>query len=121
MNERRNFQRVPFAISTEINCAGNQYSGELSDISLQGATVLIDENIPLTEGNRCRLTIALLGSEVTLRFDTDIIQRQGKRIGFRFVSKDIETASHLRRLLELNIGSSEVIEKEIAQWLKPND
>ena len=120
MNERRNFQRIPFATKAEINHTGNTYQGELTDISFQGALVLGKGNIPLTEGNRCELAIHLLDSEITLHFETDIIHHRENRFGFRFTSKDIETASHLQRLLELNIGSPDTIDREIAHWLKVN-
>jgi len=42
------------------------------------------------------------------------------RLGFKFISEDLEIASHLRRLLELNIGSTEIIAREVASWLKEN-
>ena len=118
MDERRNFQRVPFATQAEINCSGKKYHGELLDISLQGALVLYKGTIPLEEGNRCELSIHLLDSEVTLQFEADILHRRENRFGFKFVSEDTETATHLRRLLELNIGSSEAIDREVAFWLK---
>ena len=118
MGERRNFQRVPFSTQAEIGFSGEKYQGQLIDISLKGALVLGKGDIPLAEGNRCALAIHLLNSEVTLQFEADIIHRQGNRFGFHFISEDTETAAHLRRLLELNIGSSEAVEMEVAFWLK---
>ena len=118
MDERRNFQRVAFATKAEINCHGKIYHGELLDISLQGALVLTNEAISLKEGNRCELSIHLLDSEITLQFEADIVHRQENRHGCKFVSEDTETATHLRRLLELNIGSAEIIDREVASWLK---
>ena len=120
MGERRNFKRVPFATKAEINCNSNKYHGELLNISLRGALVHGQGEIPLAQGSRCELLIHLPDSEITLQFETDIIYCQDNRIGFKFISEDIETASHLRRLLELNIGSSEEIDREVAFWLREN-
>jgi c-di-GMP-binding flagellar brake protein YcgR len=120
MSERRNFQRVPFATKAEINCNSNNYHGQLVNISLRGALVHAEGKIPLVKGNRCELIIHLLDSEITLQFETDIIYCQKNRLGFKFISEDLKTASHLRRLLELNIGSSKKIDREIASWLKEN-
>ena len=120
MNKRRNFQRAPFAAKTEIDCAGQKYHCELTNISLRGALVLADRTLPLEEGSRCKLAIHLLDSEIILRFETDIIHRRDNRCGFKFISEDLETAIHLKRLLELNIGSSTAMEKEVARWLKIN-
>jgi len=118
MAERRNFQRIPFACKAEINCSDRKYHAELLNICLQGAMVLGRDTIPLAEENRCELLIHLLDSDITLQFEAEVIHCQQKRLGFRFIGEDTETASHLRRLLELNIGSSEVIDKELAFWLK---
>ncbi len=118
MDEKRNFQRVPFSTNAEISCNDKKYHGELLDISLQGALVRAKGTIPLEEGSRCELSVHLLDSEVTLQFEADIIHRQDNRFGFKFISEDTETATHLRRLLELNIGSSEAIDREVAFWLK---
>ena len=74
--------------------------------------------IPLAEKNRCELIIHLMNSEITLLFEAEVIHCDQKRIGFKFIGEDTETATHLRRLLELNIGSSEELDKELAYWLK---
>ena len=118
MNERRNFQRVPFTTEAEIIYSGKIYPGELLDISFQGALVLGKDLIPLAGGNQCDLSIHLVDSEITLRFAADIIHQRENRIGLKFISEDAETATHLRRLLELNIGSSEALDREVALWLK---
>jgi hypothetical protein len=80
--------------------------------------VLGRDTIPLAEENRCELLIHLLDSDITLQFEAEVIHSQKRRLGFKFIGEDTETATHLRRLLELNIGSSEVIDKELAFWLK---
>ena len=120
MKERRNFQRVPFATKAEINCNSNKYHGELLNISLRGALVHGEGEIPLAQGSRCELLIHLADSEITLQFETDIIYCQNNRFGFKFISEDIDTATHLRRLLEFNMGSSEEIDREVASWLGEN-
>lgn len=117
MDNRRKFQRVIFETKVDINSKGRQYHGELIDISLQGALVLCPGSIPLKEGKRCELTIHLVDSDITMQFEADLIHCRSNRFGFKFISEDTETATHLRRLLELNIGSSEAIDREIAIWL----
>ncbi len=118
MVEKRNFQRVPFATEAEINYNDKKYHGELLNISLQGALIDGQGDIPLEEGSLCMLSIHLLDSEISLHFDVDLVRREEDRLGFRFIGEDTETIIHLRRLLELNIGSSETIDKEMSSWLK---
>jgi hypothetical protein len=76
--------------------------------------------IPLVKGKRCELIIHLLSSVITLQPETDIIFCPKNRLGSTLISENLETASHLRRLMELNIGSSEIIDREVASWLKEN-
>ncbi len=118
MAERRNFQRIPFTTDAEILCNNKKYKGQLLDISLKGALILGTGHVPLELGNRCDLTIYLMETEIVLNFEADLVHCKGNKLGFKFVSEDTETAMHLLRLLELNIGSSDEIEKEIAFWLK---
>ena len=118
MKERRNYQRIPFATKAEINSNSNKFHGKLINISLQGALVHGIEEISLKKGTRCELLIHLLDSDITLRFEADIIYSQKNKFGFKFRSEDVETVRHLRRLLELNIGSSEEMEREIETWIK---
>ncbi len=118
MPERRNFQRIPFTTDAAIHCNNKKYKGELLDISLKGVLIQGTGQIQLKMGNRCDLTIHLLETEIVLNFEADLVHTEGNKLGFKFVGEDTETAMHLRRLLELNIGSSEEIEKEIDLWLK---
>jgi hypothetical protein len=76
--------------------------------------------IPLVKGNRCELIIHLLRSEITSQTETDIIYCPKNRLDSKLINENLETASHLRRLMELNIGSSEIIHREVASWLKEN-
>lgn len=118
MAERRNFHRVPFITKAEINCHGKKFQGELLDISLQGALIDTREIIPLEKESKCVLTISLLDSEVIMQFDVNLVHREDNRLGFKFIGEDIESIVHLKRLLELNIGSSETVDEEISFWLK---
>ena len=118
MAEKRNFHRIPFATNAEILCNDKKYTGELLDISLKGALIQGTGHISLEMGSRSYLTIHLLETEIVLNFEADLVHTEENKLGFKFVSEDAETAMHLRRLLELNIGSADEIEKEIAFWLK---
>ena len=118
MVERRNFHRVPFATKVEINCNEKKFHGELLDISLQGALINGKGALPLEKNDLCELSINLLDSEVTMHFDVLLVHREQNRLGFKFIGEDIESMIHLRRLLELNIGSSETVDKEVSIWLK---
>jgi len=95
MNEQWNFHRVPFATKAEINCNSNKYHGELVSI-FPGALVNGKGNMPLEKGRRCELLLHLLGSEITLQFEIDIIYSHKNKSCLKFFNEDIETASPFR-------------------------
>ena len=100
MNERRNFQQVPFATKAEINCNSNNYHGQLVNISLRGALPLVytEGKKLLVKGIHCELFIHFISSEITLQSETDIIYCLINRLGSKLISENLETASHLRGL-----------------------
>ena len=108
----------PLQLKLKLIAIQKNITGNLLDISLQGALIHGKGTIPLEKGNICALSIRLLDSEITLQFDVNLVHLEENKFGFRFIGEDTETMIHLRRLLELNIGSSEAIDKEISFWLK---
>jgi hypothetical protein len=90
----------------------------LLDISLHGALVQAKNDIPIEMGDSCEVSIHLLESEITMLFEADLAHKHENRFGFKFTGGDTETITHLRRLMELNIGSSEVLDREISLWLE---
>ena len=95
MTEKRNFKRVPIATDAEILCNNKKYSGELLDISLNGALLQGKGHIQLEMGNRCDLTIHLLETEIVLNFEADLVHIEENKLGFKFISEDAWLFLHL--------------------------
>ena len=113
MTTPRRFGRIPFAADLTLTHKGQAYSGNLQDIALKGALLHFTSLPPLHPGEVCKLDIPLLNSDIILHFTAEAVHFHQESIGFRFVEMDLETMSHLRRLLELNTGNAEKIEKEM--------
>ena len=118
MNEQRNYRRIPFHTEAELNIADTAYKCDLVDLALQGALFKTDQELPLEIGSQCQLTIVLPSSDLTMEFGGELIHRRGQFYGFIFVSEDVVTMGHLRRLLELNFGDGEQVDQEFIHWLK---
>lgn len=118
MNEQRFFRRIPFHTEALIQLADASYQCELIDLALQGALFKHDQDLPLAIGNQCLLTIALPSSDLTMEFTGELIHQRGNFYGFIFVSEDANTMGHLRRLLELNFGNGDDVDREFFHWLK---
>ena len=114
MTTPRRFGRIPFAADLTLTHKDQAYAGNLQDIALKGALLHFASLPPLHPGEVCNLDIPLLNSDIILHFTAEAVHFHQESIGFRFVEMDLETMSHLRRLLELNTGNAEKIEKEMA-------
>jgi hypothetical protein len=118
MSEQRSYRRIPFQTEAEINFADSRHSCELVDLALQGALFKSEQDLPLDIGKQCHLTISLPSSDLTMEFTGELIHQRGQFYGFIFVSEDAVTMGHLRRLLELNFGDGDEVDREFLHWLK---
>ena len=118
MNDQRNFRRIPFQTEADIQVDDTAYRCELVDLALQGALFKSEEPLPTRIGAQCPLTITLPASELTLNFTGELIHQRGPFYGFIFVAEDVVTMGHLRRLLELNFGDGDEVDREFYHWLK---
>lgn len=118
MNEQRIYRRIPFQTEAKLNIAETPHQCELVDLALQGALFKTEQELPLEIGDRCPMTIALPASALTMEFTGELIHRRGQFYGFIFVSEDVVTMGHLRRLLELNFGDGDEADREFLHWLK---
>lgn len=116
MHHRR-FRRIPFEAEVTLNVGRDSWSGELLDVALKGAMVGTKAPISLPLGTHCSLCITLPQTPVSLDFLAVLIHHEDNRYGFRFVSENLETLTHLRRLIELNTGDTEATLCELSAWL----
>jgi len=118
MSEKRLFGRVSFATEAHLELSGKRIEGQLLDISLKGALVCVDQPVEIASGATCHLVIDLVGSEVSLDFNAVAVHFHDDCVGFKFTSSDPDSFAHLRRLLELNTGDSEQVERELHQLFR---
>lgn len=112
-NERRRFQRIAFDAPTLIAQGERQWSAALHDISLKGLLVRTprdwngDPNLPFE-------AIIELGDETKLKMEVVLTRIQPQFLGFVCRHIDLDSVSHLRRLIELNLGDESLLERELA-------
>ncbi len=118
MDEKRYFSRINFKAQSQIEFNDKVYEGELLDISLRGALLCFKDQIPLKKCDHCTLLIHLHSSDIKLIFDAELAHIHQNNLGFKFISEDMGTMTHLRSLLSLNIGDYDKITDELEFWLK---
>lgn len=118
MDDKRKFHRVPFQCECLIGCGDQSWTGVLRDISLRGALFQLSPKSSLKLGTICYVDIALSDGDVLLQFESELVHRKGDDYGFLFLSENLDTLTHLRRLLELNLGGDDITRHEIEAWLE---
>ena len=113
MEERRKFVRVKFLAEVEVVYFDNTYRAELLDLSLKGALIHPKDEIPMGLGNSWHIIISLAAKDLDLEFKAELAHLNGEKLGLKFLTQDIDTMTHLRRLLELNVCDHDRITQEL--------
>lgn len=115
--DHRRFSRILFSSDARLmlHVDGNivTFKTEVLDLSLKGALVKkpLDWHIPL--GVEVTLEFLLNDSDLILQMSTTVAHSHDDCVGIRCEKIDIESASHLRRLLELNLGDADLLGREL--------
>ncbi len=117
-DERRRFSRITFHRPAELDLRIAQVTCEVVDVSLKGALVEVPISVRTHEGQKCALTIRLDAGEAVIRMEGEIAHREGTLVGVRCLELDLDSISHLRRLVELNVGSEEVLQRELSALVR---
>lgn len=118
-DERRRFSRVAFHRPAELELAGARATCEVLDVSLKGALVEAPVGFRAEIGQPCTLTIRLDAGDAVIEMAGEVVHREWTLVGVRCVEIDLESISHLRRLVELNLGDAELLHRELSALVRP--
>ena len=116
-DERRHFHRIATDKPVSLRDGDMQHSGTVLDISLQGLLLESNGSWNPTIGTRVRAGVRLGEEMPEISMDGEIAHIDGKRVGLRCVGIDLESASMLRRMVELNLGDGKLLERDLSQLL----
>src|SRR5690606_32868674 len=107
------FHRIAFDAPTVIAQGERQWSAALHDISLKG--LLIDTPCDWNgDPNQPFEALIELGGEARVKMEIVLTRAQPHSLGFVCRHIDLESISHLRRLVELNLGDEQLLERDLA-------
>lgn len=120
--EKRQFSRAPFDAHGVLVRGEMRADMSIENVSLKGARVLLQSQPTpaFREGESVTLEIHLSHSTVTIRAEATVIrieetESSGIRVGLRFITIDLDSMIHLRRLLEFNGDGAEDIATELGR------
>lgn len=112
-DERRQFSRVLFNAECTLHQNDMEWASELQDISLKGILVRKPDHFQLDHEQGCEATIKLAGSETCIIMSLDYSHEDDTSIGFKCRYIDIDSMTHLKRLVELNLGQADMLMREL--------
>lgn len=116
--ERRNFSRIHFLSNAYLSTAsGGRHIGQIHDLSLKGALVGMASGWRGQAGEGCKLEVPLNHSDAVVTMEGHLAHVEGHLVGVRCESIDLDSISHLRRLVELNLGDAELLNRELSALL----
>ncbi|CZF77947.1 PilZ domain-containing protein [Grimontia marina] len=116
MAERRKFSRVVYRTPATLQQKDRSWEPKLLDLSLKGALLTTPAGWGETgKADDYVLSFCLNESDITLDMELKLIQENDECLHFEIVHIDIDSASHLKRLVELNVGNDDLLHRELAQ------
>ena len=116
-NERRRFQRIATDKRVTVESNGVRHAGKVLDISLRGLLFELDADWRPVLGSTLRAVVELDQGLPGIAMDGEAAHVQGSRVGLHCIGMDLESASLLRRMLELNLADSELLERDLKQLI----
>jgi len=114
--ERRRFSRIDFDARVEIAQDDKNWQAQLLDISLKGLLLAKMGPYQLQPTTPILVKI-ILSDQTSIAMSAQVVHQTLEQLHLACITIDIDSISHLRRLIELNIGDANAAERELSELL----
>ena len=111
--ERRHFARVAFDAPAQLTTLEDRFETKVIDLSFKGALLHMPPNAKVKIGEPCLLSVRLTQMEESIAMAAEVASVRGDDVGLICRSIDIDSITHLRRLIEINLGEPHLLEREL--------
>ncbi|MDD0976100.1 PilZ domain-containing protein [Pseudomonas fontis] len=117
-HERRCFRRIAFKARTELVQGEQLWTVKLLDLSLKG--LLIECPKPWDADPTAVFNARVhLDDHTVIKMEVELRHEEpGHQVGFACLYIDIDSITHLRRLIELNLGDDDELHRELRQLIE---
>jgi len=112
--ERRRFTRIPFEASVTLSNPSGNWTAKLLDVSLNGVLITLPQNWSANDHEEFLLEVHAADNIFEIKMEATATHIDKEHVGLRCDHIDIDSASHLRRLIELNLGDEKILNRELA-------
>jgi len=97
---QRWFHRVLFTAKSVVTLDDVIFKGNIENISLNGALISFENDMPVNRGDKCVLTIYPEGESQPIRIIAEVVRFLRHMVGIKFVAMDEETQLCLYELVK---------------------
>jgi len=115
--EKRRFHRIQFDAPCELHCQDGLWATEVLDVSLKGVLVRRPDGWRAPLKQPCEVVIHLDDHRTGIVMAVELRHVEAHRLGFKCQYIDLDSASHLKRLVELNLGDQALLDREFAHLI----
>ncbi|MGI2065511.1 PilZ domain-containing protein [Shewanella sp. MF08487] len=120
MDERRMFSRILFATDARLTQGETKWETTILDLSLNGA--LVEEPPHFSNsGEAITLCFTLPESDIEIRIETELVHQKNAQLGLKCNFIDVDSISHLKRMVELNLGDASLLNRELMLFIKQHN
>lgn len=116
-DDRRRFSRIPFDAPVSLHQDHWQAQVQLLDISLRGLLVMQPANWDQVDSSQPLQAVITLSSLEQIHMEVQPVFVREGLIGLECRHIDLNSISHLKRLVTLNLGDAGLAERELASLL----
>ncbi len=112
--DRRHYQRIPFIAEVIMSDGAEEWSCALEDISLKGMLVVPPSDIEARRDHDYDIEL-MLGADAAIKMQARISHINEAHWGLAWNNIDLDSLTHLRRLLELNFSDPGEMDRELSE------
>ncbi|WP_330960552.1 PilZ domain-containing protein [Photobacterium sp. 53610] len=113
MKERRQFIRIVYQAPATLRQRDFQWNTTLKDISLHGILLSRPDGWQPGGDPAFQVDVVLPQTDVHLTMLAELVDQNNHSLRMKIVNIDIDSISHLRRLIELNLGNDALLHREL--------
>ena len=118
-DDHRRFHRANLNTEITLFFQDSQHATNILDCSIKGARVERQADWDIPMGTKVDLLWPLDPQQgQVIRMETEVAWMSDTSLGLRCLHIDIDSISHLRRLLELNLGDASLLERDLEHLLQ---
>ncbi len=115
----RIFSRIAFSAPATLHLQTSTLPVDVLDIALKGALVRTHAPEALQLEQPCSLLLPLAGAGEAIELKGRVAHLEGRNVGVRCEQVELASLTLLRRLLELNTGDADLMDRELTQLFAP--